>query len=73
MKLSLVIVLGAAGLAGACATEPRPEKQASSELQQMTQECAARKGMLVPSPGVSTGRDRIDYVCDIKSAGGRLE
>ena len=73
MKLSLMIVLGAAALASACATPPRPQRQASSELQQMTQECAARKGMLVPSPGASTGRDRIDYVCDIKSSGGRLE
>ncbi len=73
MTRTVLILLGAAGLTAACATPPKPEATAKSELAQMTQECEARKGILVPAPGASTGRDRIDYVCDIKSSGGRLE
>ena len=64
MTRTCLLLLAAATLA-ACAAPGRPR---DDSIERMTQECAARGGILAPIPGAHHGNERANWACEIRSA-----
>ena len=67
MTRSCLLLLAAATLA-ACATPGRPR---DDSIEQMTRECAARGGILLPIPGAHHGNERANWSCEIRGGASR--
>lgn len=72
------IVLSSAALvlaltASACATGPRDRANSyGQQLDNLTADCHARDGILIPIPGAATGRPQSDYACQISGGASRI-
>lgn len=70
-RILLSSLVLAASLA-ACAGTPRSHPTYGQELDQLTEDCAERGGILSPIPGSQTGRPQTDYACEIRGGASRL-
>ncbi|WP_428151060.1 hypothetical protein [Brevundimonas sp.] len=66
-RILLSSLVLAASLA-ACAGTPRSSPTYGQELDQLTDDCAERGGILSPISGAQTGRPQTDYACEIRGA-----
>jgi hypothetical protein len=67
MIRTALLALAGTALAGCAATGAPAEDPVAA----LTEECAARGGVLMPIPGAHHGNERANWSCDIRG-GGRL-
>ncbi|MBU1346919.1 MAG: hypothetical protein KKA16_08190 [Alphaproteobacteria bacterium] len=60
--------------ASACATGPRDRSHSyTAQLDELTESCRARGGILIPIPGAVSGRPQADYACQISGGASRID
>ncbi|WP_396594707.1 hypothetical protein [Brevundimonas sp. R86498] len=68
--VSVILTMGAS----ACAPMAgRTYPTYAEELNQLTEACRARGGILTPIPGATSGRPQTDYACRITGGASRLD
>lgn len=73
IPISVTAILGAALAVSACATTAENAQTYNEELTQLSADCEARDGIIVPIGNNMTGDPRADYACRLPSGAGRLD
>lgn len=68
--LSAILAMGVSACASAGG---RTHPTYAEDLNQLTEACRARGGILTPIPGANSGRPQTDYACRITGGASRLD